>query len=125
MSKLLLIAAGGCLGAVARYLCAGFAQRISAASLFPVGTLVVNVLGCFIIGVVMGLIEEKALLGSSVRSFLVIGTLGSFTTFSSFGYETVELMQDGQMSAAGLNILLNVLVGVGAVMLGRFTMNFV
>ncbi len=86
MPRLILLGLGGCLGAIARYSLSGLAHRCTSGT-FPVGTLLVNVLGCFAIGVVMGLIEDK-------------NVLGSFTTFSALGYETVELLNDGQLAAA-------------------------
>jgi CrcB protein len=119
MPKLVLIGLGGCLGAVARYLLSGLAHRIAGDSTFPSGTLFVNVIGCLLIGMAMGLIEDRGLLGPSLRFLFVVGFLGAFTTFSSFGYETVELFKDSQVVSAGLNIILNVTVGIGAVILGR------
>lgn len=118
MPKLVLIGLGGCLGAIARYSLAGLAHRLTS-GIFPVGTLLVNVLGCFAIGAVMGLIEDKNVLGPNARLFLVIGFLGSFTTFSSLGYETVELFNDGQLAAAVLNAVGNYGLGIGAVLLGH------
>ena len=118
MPKLILIALGGSLGAVARYLFSGLAHRLYTGGIFPVGTLLVNVSGCFVIGAIMSLIEDNAAFEPAVRSFFVIGFLGAFTTFSSFGYETVELLRDGQMLTAGLNILANFALGIGAVLLG-------
>lgn len=125
MPKLVLIGLGGCLGAIARYLLSGLAHRLCSGSMFPVGTLLVNVLGCLVIGMLMGLIEDKALFGPSVRFLFVIGFLGSFTTFSSFGYETVELLRNSQMALAGLNIAANFVLGIGAVLLGRLAVLFV
>ena len=118
MPKLLLVALGGSLGAVARYLLSGFAHRWTSGT-FPVGTLFVNVLGCLAIGTVMGLIEDKGVLGPNVRWFLVIGFLSSFTTFSAFGYETIEMWSDGQLAYAGLNAVANFGLGIGAVLVGR------
>jgi fluoride exporter len=118
MPKLLLIAAGGSIGAVARYLLSGFAQRWTAGT-FPVGTLCVNVLGCLAIGTVMGLLEDKGMLGPNVRCLLMIGFLGAFTTLSTLGYETVTMLTEGQIASAGLNVLLNVGLGLGAVLAGR------
>lgn len=118
MPKLILIAIGGSLGAVARYLFAGFVHsRISGT--FPIGTLCVNVLGCLAMGVVMGLIEDKGVLGPSARWIIVIGFLGSFTTLSALGYETVELLNDGQIAVAAANAVGNFALGIGAVILGR------
>lgn len=125
MSKLILIGLGGCLGAIARYLLSGFAHRFYTGGTFPLGTLLVNVLGCLAIGAAMGLIEDKGGLGPATRFVFVIGFLGSFTTFSSFGYETVELLRDGQWQGAGFNALANFGLGVGAVLLGRLAVRAV
>ncbi len=118
MYKLVLIGLGGFFGAMARYALSGLAHRWSSGT-FPVGTLLVNVLGCFAIGVVMGLVDDKNVLGPTARFLLVIGFLGSFTTFSAFGYETVEMLNDGQYAAAALNAVGNYALGIGAVLLGR------
>jgi fluoride exporter len=118
MPKLVLIGLGGCCGAIARYSLSGLAHRWTSGT-FPVGTLLVNVLGCFAIGVVMGLIEDKNVLGPTTRLLLVIGFLGSFTTFSSLGYETVALFNDGRFAVAALNSIGNYGLGIGAVVLGR------
>lgn len=124
MFNLLLIGVGGGLGAMARYGLSGLAQRWGGGA-FPVGTLVVNVLGCLAIGAIMGLIEDKNVLGPNARLLLVMGFLGSFTTFSTFGYETVELVHDGQLVAAGLNAAGNFGLGIGAVLLGRLWVRLV
>lgn len=119
MPQLVLIGLGGCLGAISRYLLSGLAHRLYSGGLFPVGTLLVNVAGCFVIGALMGLIEDKSLFGPSVRLLFVVGFLGSFTTFSSFGYETVELLRNNQMVLAGVNMIANFALGISAVLLGR------
>lgn len=119
MPNLILIGLGGFLGAISRYLLSGLIHRLYSSGLFPAGTLVVNVIGCLVIGMLMGLIEEKSLFGASVRFFFVVGFLGAFTTFSSFGYETVELLRNSQVSLAGLNLIANFSLGIGAVLLGR------
>ena len=85
MDKIMIVGAGGFLGAVARYLLCGAVQRLHGGTL-PLGTLTVNVLGCFIIGVAMAIVENGSFLGPNGRLLLMIGLLGSFTTFSAFGY---------------------------------------
>lgn len=118
MVKLLLIGAGGFLGAVARYGLSGLVQgRIG--SSFPGGTLAVNVVGCLALGFLVGLFEERQLLGPDVRLFLGIGILGSFTTFSTFGFETLELARVGSFRLAGVNAAANLILGLGAVWGGR------
>ena len=109
--KLLVIAIGGGLGALARYGLSGLVQGRGAA--FPWGTLAVNAIGCLLIG---ALFERVA---ADARAFVVVGVLGGFTTFSAFGHETVELLRGGQLNLALANVGLNVAVGIGAVVLGR------
>jgi CrcB protein len=86
--------------------------------MFPFGTLAVNVLGCVLIGLVMQLVQDRQVLRPETRTFIVVGLLGGFTTFSAFGYETFELMRAGSFLLAGANIAGNVVVGIGAVWLG-------
>jgi CrcB protein len=117
--KLTLIACGGAFGALARYGISGFVQhRFN--STFPYGTLAVNVIGCFVLGGLMALVQDHPLLRPEARSFLAIGILGAFTTFSTFGYETSALLHDGEWHYALLNILANVVIGLAAVETGRF-----
>jgi CrcB protein len=109
---------GGFIGSVMRYLLGGIVQQ-SSRSLFPYGTLAVNVLGCFIIGFLAQLAEARGLFASEARAFVFIGILGGFTTFSSFGNETLNLARDSQMMSAVANVGANVLLGLFAVWLGR------
>lgn len=98
----LLVGVGGFVGAVARYLAGGFVHRHLPAS-FPWGTFVVNVVGCFAIGLLAVLVSERQALGPDGRLFWMVGVLGGFTTFSTFGYETVALLQDRVYLLAALN----------------------
>jgi CrcB protein len=117
MKELLLVGIGGGLGAMARYGLSGFAHRVLGAS-FPYGTLAVNVLGCLVIGAVLYLVEGRAVLSLQARLFLATGILGGLTTFSSFGYETLELLRSQQLRLALLNVAANVVLGLGSVWLG-------
>ncbi len=119
MIELLLIGLGGFIGAVLRYLIGGWVQ--SSFPEFPMGTLTVNVLGSYMISVIMFGVEEKNLFTPYWRIFLAIGIMGSFTTMSSFNYETFKLLQNNQYLYAGLNILANVFLGLLAIYLGRVT----
>ncbi len=118
MPKLILIALGGSLGALSRYALSGLVQRWISTS-FPVGTLVVNALGCLVIGMLMGLAEDRGLIGPYARWFFAIGFLGSFTTLSTMSYETVELLNDAQLLLATLNVVGNCGAGLCGVLLGR------
>lgn len=114
----LLVALGGALGAVARY---GLVLLVRPHSPgWPLGTLVVNLIGCLAIGVIGGagqhVLSPRA--DSRVWAFAVIGILGGFTTFSSFGLETVELVEEGRMASAAAYIALSNVVGLGFAWLG-------
>ena len=109
--NLLLIAIGGALGSVARYLFSSFVLRASG-SLLGVGTFAVNVVGCVVFGVIAGLAERRFVFGPETRTFLLIGLLGGFTTFSSFAFESVQLLRDGQFLAATVNIVGQVVAGI-------------
>jgi len=117
ITRCLLVGLGGFFGAVMRYLVSGWVHRWVNGS-FPYGTLTVNVVGCFLLGYLSGLAETYGLLPTPVRVLILVGFLGAFTTFSTFGLETVALLRDGEMSRALLNIALQVMLGVGAAATG-------
>ena len=118
MVKILVIGTGGFIGAVARYALSGLVHRLYAGT-FPAGTLVVNAAGCLLIGALMSLVEDHQLFSPNARLFLAIGLLGSFTTFSTVGYETVEFLRAGAIRLALLNVVANAGIGILAVLLGR------
>jgi fluoride exporter len=107
MTHLLSIAAGGAVGAVLRYWFSSGAHLLMGKG-FPYGTLLVNLLGSFIIGAVYVFMVERGELSEDWRAFLVIGLLGAFTTFSTFSFETINLIETGEMLKAGLNVLFSV-----------------
>ncbi len=107
MNSILLVFLGGGIGAVARYGLQGTVYRTLGGG-FPYGTIVVNFLGCFFIGLLMIGMEERFLVNPSVRIFLTIGVLGGFTTFSSFSYETVALLRDGQILFGIVNVVASI-----------------
>jgi fluoride exporter len=117
MTNILLVGVGGFIGSVLRYLVGGYFQGF--AKSFPLGTLVVNILGCFVIGLLAQLGESRGAFSNEERSFIFIGILGGFTTFSSFGNETINLTRDSQMINAFANIAASVILGLLAVLLGR------
>lgn len=118
LMQLMLVGMGGFLGSIGRYLLSGAVYRLFQNNSFPSGTAVVNILGCFIIGVCSALVDQRQLLSPETRLFLFIGLLGGFTTFSTFGYETIALMRDGQLLSAGANVLVQVIIGLAAVFFG-------
>ena len=114
---IVVIGLGGAIGAVARYLLGGAVQRLTP-GLFPYGTFVVNVVGCLLFGLIIGLAEPRVTLGPTSRAFLLIGILGGFTTFSSFTFESLELLRNGQVIQAAANVTGHVVVGFGALWAG-------
>jgi CrcB protein len=119
MTRVLLIGAGGFAGSVLRYWLSGLAQAAARDSLFPWGTLAVNLLGCLAIGVVAQLAEARGAFSPETRLLLVTGLLGGFTTFSAFGNETLLLLRDAERGLAAANVLANVILGLACVQLGR------
>lgn len=117
--NLLIIGAGGFLGAIARYLLGGAAHALIPRETFPFGTLVVNVVGCLIIGALMYLFDERQLFGQRTLFFAVTGFLGALTTFSAFSYETMSLVDDHKWGLALLNVGASLFLCLGAVILGR------
>jgi CrcB protein len=117
--KLLIVGAGGFLGAISRYTLSGFVHRYVPGA-FPVGTLCVNLVGCFLIGALMALVQDRKLFAPETRLLIGVGILGSLTTFSTLGYETVELLRSGESRLALLSVVANVVFGVAGVILGRF-----
>jgi len=115
--NLLLIATGGALGSVARYLFSSLVYRL-VPSLFPFGTFAVNVAGCVAFGLLVGAAQQRVALAPGGRAFLLIGVLGGFTTFSTFAFETFQLMRDGQFFWAALNIVGQVVAGVVGLWVG-------
>jgi CrcB protein len=117
ITSYLLVFLGGGLGAVARYWLSAATYRFLPPE-FPYGNLVVNVSGCVLIGVLMSITEERFIISPSMRLFFAIGILGGFTTFSSFSYETVALLRDGQILFGSLNVLATVLGCLAGTYLG-------
>lgn len=121
MEKIVLVGMGGFMGAVLRYWVSGYVQNITHNIAFPYGTLVVNITGCFLIGMLYYLVESQAGMTAEMRLLLMVGLLGSFTTYSTFSSETMNLLQDQRLFPALLNIGTHLIFGLFAVMLGRFT----
>ncbi len=122
MVKFLLIALGGAIGTVLRYIVSGLDYKHSS-ELFPLSTLVINLTGSLIIGFLWG-IFEKAVIPPNIRLFLFIGILGGFTTFSTFCLESFNLLRDGEIKVAFLNIVLSNFFGIVFVFVGFFIAKF-
>ncbi len=110
---------GGFLGAILRYLLNGSVQLWTRNSAFPYGTLAVNLLGCLLIGLLSQLGESRNLFSPEIRSFVFVGTLGAFTTFSTFGNETMQLLRNGETALFFVNIGTQLVFGLTAVWLGH------
>ena len=117
--NILLVALGGAFGSVSRYLLGTWIQSVSKSIDFPFGTLTVNLIGCFVIGFLSQLAEARGVFVSEARAFIFIGILGGFTTFSSFGNDTINLLRDGETFNALANVGTNVILGLALVWLGR------
>lgn len=117
--RLVIIGAGGFVGAVLRYLVSNWVQYRSGSIIFPFGTMSVNMIGCFVIGFLTFLVESRALFSPEFRAFVLIGLLGAFTTFSTFSNETLGLIRDNRIDLALMNAGFQVIVGVAMVWCGR------
>lgn len=117
--RVLLIGFGGVIGSIMRYWLSGVTQDLAPRSVFPVGTLAVNVLGCLAIGFLAELADARGVLAPDTRAFLIVGILGSFTTFSAFANETFSAIRDGSLGLALANVVLSVGVCLVAVWGGR------
>ena len=118
MTQLLLAGLGGFLGAAGRHSLSGLTQRLAGSPYFPWGTLAVNVIGCLAIGLLGGWAEARGPWPEHARVLLITGLLGGFTTYSAFGYETVQLVRGGQAGLAALSVGVQLALGFGAVLLG-------
>lgn len=124
MNLILSIAAGGAVGALARHFVAARIMHLAGGG-FPWGILVCNVLGSFIMGVLVETMALKWSIGADLRAFLTVGMLGAFTTFSTFSLDTVLLLQRGESLAAGGYVVASVVFSVGGLMLGMQVMRHV
>jgi CrcB protein len=121
--NLLVIALGGAFGAVARYGLSGWVQNLTATT-FPMGTLVVNVLGSFLLGASLPLFESLAW-SPEARTMVTIGFLGAFTTYSTFSYEALVLLEGGEWGRAGTYIGGSLILGLASVLMGMAIASFI
>lgn len=117
MIKILLIGLAGFAGTIGRYWLSGVVARRYGET-FPLGTLTVNLVGCFLVGLLFYLMQERYVVNQNVRSMVLIGLLGGFTTFSSFGLQTFTLLQDREMALALVNFAVSNVMGLFLVWAG-------
>ena len=116
---ILLIGLGGGIGSIFRYLTSVFVAKYYANN-FPFATFLTNILGCFFIGIIMGFLAKSQFGSQDLKWFLVTGFCGGYTTFSAFGYENINLMQNGNSVLAFGYIAMSIIIGLFAVWLGLF-----
>ncbi len=117
MFRNILVIIGGGIGALFRYQLSGWIYKLLGAE-FPYGTLAVNLIGCFVIGLFLTIAEDRFLISPSFRIFFAVGVLGGFTTFSTFSFETVELLKGGAVAMGLLNAIVSVVFGLAAAWVG-------
>jgi len=117
MNMILLVAVGGAVGSVARYLMASSIQTATGWD-FPIGTVLVNILGCFLIGILYVLLVARHDPRHDLRALLMVGVMGGFTTFSSFSLETVTMAMSGNFGGATLNVVISVAACLVGTILG-------
>ena len=124
IAQVLTVGLGGFVGVSARFMLGGLVHRLVAVGTFPLGTQVVNILGCLLVGFLGGLIEVQDVMGPAQRRFLMVGVLGGFTTFSAFAFETLNLVQSGDvaraMAYAGLQVILGLMVAWAGYQLAHY-----
>ena len=118
MKELLAVAIGGGIGSAGRFLLSGIVLHHFPNMRFPLPTLVVNVLGCFAIGLLAGYIDRSHPGAGLLRLFLITGCLGGFTTFSAFGFETFFLLETGSLWLGVANVAISIVAGLGGVVAG-------
>lgn len=119
MDKVIIVGIGGFLGAASRYLVSQYCTKWFG-NQFPYGTLVVNIIGALLIGIILEVFTTTNLISENMKLFLTTGILGGLTTFSTFSYETISLFYASRYSLAILNTALNLFLSLGGVILGKF-----
>ena len=121
LKECVVVGVGGGLGAVGRFILGTLITPYASDTRFPVGTFVVNVLGCFVGGLLTAALDDQPMISPNVRLFLIVGLLGGFTTFSAFGLESVTLLRRGEVGMALAYVLASVVGGIAAFAIGLKT----
>jgi CrcB protein len=121
MERVFLVGIGGFIGSILRYLFSGLAQSIFPRSVFPIGTIIVNLTGCFVIGLLSQLAESRSAFSDLTRALVMAGILGGYTTFSTFGNESISLFRSGELLLGSVNVIAQVLGGLLLVWAGRIS----
>jgi CrcB protein len=124
MQKLLYVGIGGFIGSCLRYLISLHSPKLFGTQL-PYGTLIVNVVGGILIGFIIDFSIKSGIISPNLRLFLTTGIMGGFTTFSTFSYETINLLNEGSYLLGTLNIGLNLFLSLGGVVLGKFIVQMI
>ena len=119
LQKMILLACAGALGTLSRYALAGMVHKFTGHT-FPFGTMLVNIIGCFLAGLIWSLAEGKITLSGEMRIIILVGFMGAFTTFSTYILESGELFRNAQYGLAFVNVLTQNIVGLSAMFAGIF-----
>jgi CrcB protein len=119
MDRVLLVGIGGFVGSILRYVLSGISQSLFPGAVFPVGTMIINLTGCFVIGLLSQLAESRGAFSDLTRALVFTGVLGGYTTFSTFGNESVNLFRSGELLPGAVNVAAQVLGGLCLVWAGR------
>ena len=123
LKNTLLVGFGGFLGSILRYFTTLFIHKIIITN-FPLGTLIINLSGCFVIGIFYGLFDNGNLLSPNLRLFLIVGLCGGFTTFSAFSNDTINLVNDSELVYTMLYVGISVFTGIIMVISGKLIVNY-
>ncbi len=118
IQNIFIVGCGGFIGSILRYLVTIWSKTLFKELSFPLGTLMVNITGCLLLGLFSGWAENHQFFTPQIRLLMFVGILGSFTTFSTFGYETIAMIHNGDTLQAALNVVLQVVIGLSAAFIG-------
>ncbi len=119
MGNTLWVGLGGFIGSILRYAAGGFVNRIAFGSVFPYGTFIVNAAGCLAVGLLAGIAETRGFFSEQTKMFLFVGVIGGFTTFSTFAFESLQLLKGSQGILAMINLVFQCVLGLAGVWAGQ------